>query len=149
MLSISSDFLLVLKIQYGNLPLISQSRICLRMFVFSTVMEINSTSLSFLIYHLSPNTVKYFLLLCSSDYLLISVSCFVYSAKTETFTLNSILDDSGEILLLHLPSIHLCLKLIFSKDFTSVLIKLNTKKAYGSNGIPSLVLKACASKFTS
>src|SRR6201990_2844 len=35
---------------------------------------------------------------------------------------------------------------ISSKDVTSALSKLNTKKAYGPDGIPPMVLKTCASE---
>src|SRR6201990_3342646 len=76
---------------------------------------------------------------------------FLPSSKAElfaqTFASNSTLDDSGAVPSpsttsnLFMPKI-----VISSKDVTSALSELNTKKAYGPDGIPPVVLKTCASE---
>ena len=64
-----------------------------------------------------------------------------------TFASNSTLDDSGAIPPPSTPSNSFMPNiLISSKDVISSLCELNTKKAYGPDGIPNAVLKTCASE---
>ncbi|KAL7636134.1 UNVERIFIED_CONTAM: hypothetical protein RMT77_012891 [Armadillidium vulgare] len=65
----------------------------------------------------------------------------------QTFATNSTLDDSGAIPPPSTPSNSIMPKIrISSKDVISALSELNTKKAYGTGGIPPVVLKTCASE---
>ncbi|KAL7632739.1 UNVERIFIED_CONTAM: hypothetical protein RMT77_016940 [Armadillidium vulgare] len=65
----------------------------------------------------------------------------------QTFASNSTLDDSGAVPSPSTPSNSFMPKIVISsKDVTSALSELNTKKAYGPDGIPPLVLKTCASE---
>ena len=68
---------------------------------------------------------------------------------SETFAQNSTLDDSGAVPPSPPPS-HLLLPkvLISSKDVFSTLSGLDTKKAYGPDGVPPVVLQNCASELT-
>ncbi|KAL7647645.1 UNVERIFIED_CONTAM: hypothetical protein RMT77_001245 [Armadillidium vulgare] len=73
------------------------------------------------------------------------------SSKSElfaqTFASNSTLDDSGAVPSPSTPSNSFMPKIVISsKDVTSALSELNTKKAYGPDGIPPVVLKTCASE---
>jgi hypothetical protein len=66
---------------------------------------------------------------------------------SETFASNSTLDDSGAIPSTPPPSnSFMPIIKISSKDVISALSELNTKKAYGPDGIPPAVLKTCASE---
>ncbi|KAL7641293.1 UNVERIFIED_CONTAM: hypothetical protein RMT77_008431 [Armadillidium vulgare] len=65
----------------------------------------------------------------------------------QTFASNSTLDDSGAVPSPSTPSNSFMPKIVISsKDVTSALSELNTKKAYGPDGIPPVVLKTCASE---
>src|ERR1044072_3810162 len=65
----------------------------------------------------------------------------------QTFAFNSTLDDSGAVPTPSTPSNSFMPKIVISsKDVTSALSELNTKKAYGPDGIPPVVLKTCASE---
>ncbi|KAL7634069.1 UNVERIFIED_CONTAM: hypothetical protein RMT77_015397 [Armadillidium vulgare] len=65
----------------------------------------------------------------------------------QTFASNSTLDDSGAVPSPSTPSNSFMPKIkISSKDVISALSELNTKKAYGPDGIPPVVLKTCASE---
>src|ERR1700755_794677 len=88
-----------------------------------------------------------FLPLVSSD----GTTPVLLSSKAElfaqTFDSNSPLDDYGAIHPHSTPSNSIMPKIrIFSKDVISALSELNTKKAYDPDGIPSVVLKTCASE---
>ncbi|KAL7640560.1 UNVERIFIED_CONTAM: hypothetical protein RMT77_008835 [Armadillidium vulgare] len=68
----------------------------------------------------------------------------------QTFAVNSTLDDSRAVPTPSTPSNSFMPKLVISfKDVTSALSELNTKKAYGPDGIPPVVLKTCASELAS
>ena len=67
----------------------------------------------------------------------------------QTFSTNSTLDHSGAVL----PSptrydFLMPIIQITSKDVHAVLSGLDTKKAHGSDGVPPVVLKNCASELT-
>src|ERR1700755_981714 len=65
----------------------------------------------------------------------------------QTFASNSTLDDSGAIPPPSTPSNSIMpIIRISSKDVISALPEFNTKKAYGPDGIPPVILKTCASK---
>jgi exonuclease III len=65
----------------------------------------------------------------------------------QTFASNSTLNDSGAIPPTPPPSDSFMPNIIISsKDVISALSELNTKKAYGPDGIPPVVLKTCASE---
>src|SRR6201990_778476 len=85
--------------------------------------------------------------LISSD----STAAVLRSSKAElfaqTFASNSNLDNSGPIPPSSTPSNSIMPKTrISSKDVISALSELNTKKAYGPDGIPPVALKTCASE---
>src|SRR6201990_1347100 len=85
--------------------------------------------------------------LISSD----GTTAVLLSSKAElfaqTFASNSTLDDSGAIPPPSTPSNSIMpIIRISSKDVISALSELNTKKAYGPDGIPPVVLKTCASE---
>ena len=66
---------------------------------------------------------------------------------TQTFASNSTLDDSGAIPPSPAPSDSFLPKIKISyRDVLSALTELNTRKAYGPDGIPPVVLKNCASE---
>ncbi|KAK3884497.1 hypothetical protein Pcinc_011235 [Petrolisthes cinctipes] len=68
---------------------------------------------------------------------------------SQTFAFNSTLDDSGSIPPTPPPSDLLMPVIrISSKEVYSALSGLNTRKAYGPDGIPPVVLKNCASVLT-
>ncbi|KAL7629919.1 UNVERIFIED_CONTAM: hypothetical protein RMT77_019962 [Armadillidium vulgare] len=67
----------------------------------------------------------------------------------QTFASYSTLDDSGAVPSPSTPSNSSMPKIVISsKDVTSALSELNTKKAYGPDGIPPVVLKTCASELS-
>ncbi|KAL7646845.1 UNVERIFIED_CONTAM: hypothetical protein RMT77_002101 [Armadillidium vulgare] len=88
-----------------------------------------------------------FPLLVSSD----GTTAVLPSSKAElfaqTFASNSTLDDSGAVPSPSTPSNSFMPKIVISsKDVTSAISELNTKKAYGPDGILPVVLKTCASE---
>src|ERR1700755_643843 len=85
--------------------------------------------------------------LVSSD----GTTAILHSSKAElfaqTFASNSTLDDSGAVPSPSTPSNSFIPKIVISsKEVTSALSELNTKKSYGPDGIPPMVLKTCASE---
>ena len=66
---------------------------------------------------------------------------------SQTFASNSTLNDSGSIPPNLPPSNSFMSKIVISsKDVISALSELDTKKAYGPDGIPPVVFKTCASE---
>ena len=121
-------------------------------FLRKTCNNLSGSSSSRSFWHFSKNVNSNFA--CSSFPPLISPdgsTAVLPSSKAEllaqTFASNSTLNDSGVIPPTPPPSNSFMPNIVISsKDVISALSELNTKKAYGPDGIPPVVLKTCASE---